>query len=384
LIRHYKELFIQLHEFEADARAVENSDVNKYCSLLARVALQSHFPIASHFNESLTVKRIEMMRTLKKKIEKWKIAAVLLIVAGCFVAISCNDQLIDEMEKSTVSQVSEYPNEIRDQMNDYLKEHPAAKLTYLEGTPADVDQLEQSADVKNRVVYVYKYKDNEKKGILLTDVVQYAEALQNEDKVFMVVEQQPEFIGGYDAMRNFLAQNTKYPTQARTNNESGTVYVSMIINEDGSVSNAKVLRGVSQSIDAEAVRVISIMPNWKPGMQNGKPVKVRFNIPIKFSAGKQDGPYYEVPVPQVGEISPSNFKMSIAQFEKKPNGTGTRFVGRVVDEKGKGLAGATIIIQGTTTGTKTDSQGSFALETEKKTGNLVFSFIGFETQSKAF
>jgi beta-lactamase regulating signal transducer with metallopeptidase domain len=180
-IKNYKELFIQLHEFEADARAVENSDVNKYCNLLARVALQSHFPIASHFNESLTVKRIEMMRTLKKKIENWKIAAVLVIISGCFVAVACNDQLVDEMEKSTLSQAAGYPEEIKDHMNDYLKEHPNAKLTYLEGIPADVDKLEQSPDVKNRVVYVYTYRGDEKKGILLTDVVQHADALKTND-----------------------------------------------------------------------------------------------------------------------------------------------------------------------------------------------------------
>lgn len=383
-IKTYKDIFIQLHEFEADARAVENSDVNKYCSLLARVALQSHFPIASHFNESLTVKRIEMMRTLKKKIEKWKIAMVLVVISGCFVAVSCNDQLVEEFEKSTLSQTNEIPNEVHNHMKAYEKEHPGSKLTYMEGTTQDVRQFVATPEIKNRVVYEYKYRDGEKAGVLLTNVVQFAEATQNDDKVFMVVEQQPEFTGGYDAMTAFLRDNIKYPEQALKNGESGTVYVSMIINQDGTVSDAKVLRGVSQSIDAEAVRVISIMPRWKPGMQNGRPVKVRFNVPIKFNGGQTQGKYTEVEKPAVGAIQPSNFEMKIAEFNKNGNGDGKRFTGRVTDEKGNPLPGLNIVIAGTNSGTSTNIKGEFALETPLKSGTLVFSFIGYETKKIKF
>lgn len=383
-IKTYKELFIQLHEFEADARAVENSDVNKYCSLLARVALQSHFPIASHFNESLTVKRIEMMRTLKKKIEKWKIAMVLVIVSGCFVAISCNDQLVDDFEKSTLSQVSQIPPEVQRTMDDYQKDHPNAKLTYLEGAADDVKKFVVTPEVKNRVVYEYSYRDNEKKGVLLTDVVQHAEALQNEEKVFMVVEQQPEFPGGFDALREYMQSNIKYPAEAQRNGESGTVYVSMIINQDGSISNAKVLRGVSQSLDNEALRVITMMPSWTPGTQNGKAVKVRFNIPVKFGDGKSNSQGAAIKSTTFEKIEVANYQLRIVKFEKKDNGSGKRFTGKVIDEKGNPLPGLNVVVAGTTNGTSTDHKGEFALETPAKAGKLVFSFVGYDSKTIDF
>lgn len=384
IIKIYKDLFIQLHEFEADARAVENSDVNKYCSLLARVALQSHFPIASHFNESLTVKRIEMMRTLKKKIENWKIAMVLVIISGCFVAISCNDQLVDDFEKSTLSQVSLIPDEVKRTMDDYQKNHPGSKLTYLEGAADDVKKFVVTPEVKDRVVYEYSYRDNEKKGVLLTDVVQHAEALQTGDKVFMVVEQQPEFPGGFDGLREYMQSNVKYPTEAQKSGESGTVYISMIINQDGSVSDAKVLRGVSQSLDAEALRVVKMMPSWTPGKQNGKAVRVRFNIPVKFHGAEKQGNYSEYQKPTVERIETANYTMRVVQFEKKDNGNGKRFVGKVVDEKGNPLPGLNIIVAGTTGGTTTNMKGEFALETPNQNGKLVFSFIGYDTKTIEF
>ena len=93
-ISHYRRTLAQLHEFEADARAVEKSDMNKYCSLLAKVALQSaDFKLANHFSNSLTVKRIEMMRTIKNHIHPWKMAAMAFLIPVSFFVISCQDQV---------------------------------------------------------------------------------------------------------------------------------------------------------------------------------------------------------------------------------------------------------------------------------------------------
>jgi periplasmic protein TonB len=106
--------------------------------------------------------------------------------------------------------------------------------------------------------------------------------VEDENKVFMVVEQQPEFEGGYEAMMNFIRKNMKYPASARRMGVDGTVYVSFVVGKDGSINDVKVLRGISADCDKEAVRVVQMMPHWKPGKQNGKPVFVRFNLPIKF------------------------------------------------------------------------------------------------------
>jgi TonB family protein len=285
-LRNYKKIFIQLHEFEADARAVEHSDVNKYCSLLARVALQSvDFPIASHFNHSLTVKRIEMMRTIKKKMRPWKLIAVVAIVPITFFIVACQDQVMDQLSNSTISQ-SEFPPEIRSHADAYLQKHPDAKLSYFEGIAEEMDKFITTPQVKNNIVYSYDLRrDNgvKKKGVLVTNVTQYAEALQTDEKVYMVVEHQPEYVGGMDAMFAYLQDNIRYPEKAQKAGTSGTVYIAMVINEDGSVSDTKVLRGVEESLDAEALRVVSSFPAWIPGKQNGKTVKVRFTIPIRFA-----------------------------------------------------------------------------------------------------
>jgi TonB family protein len=92
----------------------------------------------------------------------------------------------------------------------------------------------------------------------------------------------PEFPGGHEAMMDYLKENIQYPTTARENNEQGTVYVSFIVEEDGSISDVTSVKGVSQSVDAEAIRVVQNFAKWKPGKQNGKEVPVRFVIPIKF------------------------------------------------------------------------------------------------------
>ena len=102
------------------------------------------------------------------------------------------------------------------------------------------------------------------------------------DKIFTVVEQQPEFQGGYETMMDFLKKNLRYPADARRRGIHGTVYVSFIIGKDGSITEVKVIRGVSADVDQEAIRVVSMMPPWRPGMQNGKPVYVRFILPVKF------------------------------------------------------------------------------------------------------
>lgn len=102
------------------------------------------------------------------------------------------------------------------------------------------------------------------------------------DKIFTVVEQQPEFQGGYEAMMNFIKKNMRYPASARRMGVDGTVYVSFVVSKDGSISEVKTIRGISADCDKEAIRVVSMMPPWKPGKQNGKPVFVRFVLPIKF------------------------------------------------------------------------------------------------------
>lgn len=103
-----------------------------------------------------------------------------------------------------------------------------------------------------------------------------------EGEVFQVVEVEPQFEGGLEALYKYLAENIKYPEQAKSDGIQGRVFVRFVIEADGSVTNAQVLRGIGGGCDEEALRVVEAMPKWTPGMQQGKPVRVQFNLPITF------------------------------------------------------------------------------------------------------
>jgi periplasmic protein TonB len=109
-----------------------------------------------------------------------------------------------------------------------------------------------------------------------------AEIVVADDELFTVVDQQPEFEGGYEAMMAFIKQNMIYPANARRMKIEGTVHVSFIVSKTGSISEVKVLRGFMTECDREAVRVVQLMPAWTPGKQNGRNVNVRFILPLKF------------------------------------------------------------------------------------------------------
>jgi protein TonB len=104
-----------------------------------------------------------------------------------------------------------------------------------------------------------------------------------EEQVFQMVEQMPEFPGGEKEMRSFINSNVKYPQMARESGIEGTVYLNFICEKDGNITNVKVLRGIGGGCDEEAIKVVKSMPKWNAGKQNGMPVRVSFNLPIKFT-----------------------------------------------------------------------------------------------------
>lgn len=110
----------------------------------------------------------------------------------------------------------------------------------------------------------------------------FEEETRDEGEIFMIVEEMPEFPGGTEALQKYLAQSVRYPVIAQENGIQGRVYIQFVINQNGEVTNADILRGVDPSLDREALRVVEAMPKWKPGKQRNRPVRVSYTVPINF------------------------------------------------------------------------------------------------------
>lgn len=147
----------------------------------------------------------------------------------------------------------------------------------------ELNIIEDDAKSDNEIGIVNAEVTDKTENIEITPVVVEQEEEEDEQVIFQVVENDPEFPGGLEAMYKFLAQNIKYPQLARENNITGKVYVTFVVEKDGSVSNARVLRDIGGGCGAEAIRVVKSMPKWTPGKQRGKAVRVQYNLPVNFN-----------------------------------------------------------------------------------------------------
>ncbi len=162
--------------------------------------------------------------------------------------------------------------------------------TFRENTPPppppppaapEVLEIHEDDEVIEEDLFIQDVETDEDQEIEIVEVVEEEE---EEEEVFnfYVLEDQPMFPGGNEAITAWIAKNTTYPEIAKDNGITGKVFVQFVIEKDGSVTNVKVMRAVDPYLDKEAVRVVKSMPKWKPGKQRGKPVKVSFQVPINF------------------------------------------------------------------------------------------------------
>jgi protein TonB len=119
-----------------------------------------------------------------------------------------------------------------------------------------------------------------------SDVKQVTE--EDPNKIFTAVEQEPTPNGGMGAFYKYLGNTIRYPAVAKENNVQGKVFMQFVVEKDGSLTDVKVIRGIGSGCDEEAIRVLKNAPRWKPGIQNGRPVRVQYNVPISFTLQQED------------------------------------------------------------------------------------------------
>ena len=300
LLKSYKKIFVQLHEFEADARAVENRDVNEYCSLLAKVALESAgFKLANHFNNSLTLKRIQMMKTIKRKIKPWKMLVVASVIPVAFFIIACQDQVINEVADIAQSSTMalDIPQEVQQQYDILVKGNPEKKFLLMEtdeNMKPKVDEMKaklESLD-QNQISHINLLTPTVKPSetprtfaiIEYTDEVgEMANRTKIDRDVYILVEETAMPADGMPEFYKYIGEKLKYPAQARRIGVEGRVFVEFIVQTDGSITDANVKKGIGAGCDEEALKVIKDSPKWTPARNKGVAVKQRLVLPISFA-----------------------------------------------------------------------------------------------------
>ena len=242
-----------IHEYEADETVIEKGvDAKQYQLLLIKKAVGTRlYSMANSFNHSKLKKRITMM--LKEKSNPWAKLKYLYILPVAAIAVTA-------FARPEISETAEEISAVK--VND---------LTAIVEAKA-IKSTEESVQIST------VSQDTVKVNYVPTEV---SRKLQG-TAVFEVVEEMPEFPGGVDAMMEYLQKELRYPESAKEKGIQGRVTVQFIIDKEGNVTNSKVTRSVDKDMDAEAIRLVKAMPKWKPGMQKGKAVAVKYTVPVVF------------------------------------------------------------------------------------------------------
>ena len=237
-----------VHEYEADETVInEGVNAKEYQLLLIKKAVGTRlYSMANSFNHSKLKKRITMM--LKEKSSPWARLKYLYVLPVAAIAVTAfaRPEVSNKVEEISSVKVNDLAAIVETKMTE------------------SVGDTMKPADVK----YVPTEVRKQLKGT----------------PVFEVVEEMPEFPGGgMSALMSYLKDNMRYPASAKEKGTQGRVTVQFVVDKDGSIKEPKLLRSVDKDMDAEALRLISNMPKWKPGRQKGQPVAVKYTVPVMFS-----------------------------------------------------------------------------------------------------
>ena len=223
---------------------------------------------------------MEVRKTPKADLENKKgyffeigMILALLVVFGAFSLKSYDKQTVNQLQVAS----DDVPEEIIPITEQKVKPPP----------PPPPRQVTQIKIVEDDV----EVEDDLDIDVEADDATEFEEYVPPEEEeedveeqtIFQVVENMPEFPGGRSALMKYLATNIKYPPYAKEAGIQGRVFINFVVETNGSITNVKVLRGIGGGCDEEAIRVVKGMPKWSPGMQRGKPVRVSFNLPVKFT-----------------------------------------------------------------------------------------------------
>lgn len=221
---------------------------------------------------------MQLKKSPKASLEDKKLTYVLMglifVLSICFVAFEWTEQ------------VKKY--EVADQ-DFFFEEEIEIQQTSQETTPPPPPPAVQEVEVLNVVEDNVETQSIEinteetKEEVIIAAPVEAPVEEEEEEVVFVVVEKMPEFPGGQQALFKYLSENVKYPVIAQENGIQGRVICQFVVNKDGAIVDVEVARTSGDaSLDKEAVRVIKSMPKWKPGQQRGKPVRVKYTVPVNF------------------------------------------------------------------------------------------------------
>ena len=207
-----------------------------------------------------------------------EIGLVVILVAAL---VAFNVKTYDKEEKEQVErQASEEIEDVIIQtQQDQLPPPPPPETPEV---TTEFEVVEDDAEIKTELVVNAEVTDDTK-NIEITPVKIEEEEEEEDVQIFTVVENDPEFPGGMEALYKYLRENIKYPSLARDNNITGKVYVTFVVERDGSIANPRVLKDIGGGCGQEAIRVVKAMPKWTPGKQRGKAVRVQFNLPVSFN-----------------------------------------------------------------------------------------------------
>ncbi len=204
---------------------------------------------------------------------------LVVILAAVLVAFEVKSYDSDEEEAFQREVIEEVEEQI---LQTDIQEPPPPPPPETPEVTTLLEVVSDDQEIKNELV-VNAEVNEDTKNIEIAPVQIEEEEDETETQIFTVVENEPEFPGGMEALYKYLAQNIKYPQLARENGITGKVYVTFVVERDGSIANPKVLRDIGGGCGAEAIRVVKSMPKWTPGKQRGKAVRVQFNLPVNFN-----------------------------------------------------------------------------------------------------